>query len=78
MKVNDIVKQWLKKSGYDGLCCVGCGCGLDDLMPCCGDYSGGDYSDCVPAKKKIATKEDIDEFSEFAVGDEIFVPAEVE
>ena len=35
MKAKDIVEQWLRLNGYDGLCTVDCGCELDDLMPCC-------------------------------------------
>ena len=29
-----IVADWLREHGYDGLCGDGCGCGVDDLMPC--------------------------------------------
>ena len=34
MQVKEIVKDWLYKNGYDGLCSDHCGCKLDDLMPC--------------------------------------------
>lgn len=36
MELYDIVKNWLKENGYDGLCLPGegCGCDLEDLMPC--------------------------------------------
>ena len=38
--VVEIIKQWLREHGYDGLFCPSeweednCGCGLDDFMPC--------------------------------------------
>jgi hypothetical protein len=46
MTVKEIIAEWLKEYGYDGLCflCYSCGCGVDDLMPC---YSLS--SDCKPA-----------------------------
>jgi len=36
MKPVNIVRDWLIKHGYDGLCNsdYGCGCRLDNLMPC--------------------------------------------
>lgn len=36
--IEDIIKNWLKENGYDGLCnCeLECGCLLTDFMPC--DY----------------------------------------
>jgi len=42
MNIKQIVEAWLKANGYGGLCntdcCYdGCGCLLDDLMPC--DYA---------------------------------------
>lgn len=48
MTVKDILKNWLKKHGYDGLCCSGCGCRNDDLIPC-----GSDPSSCKPGKEFI-------------------------
>ena len=45
MTVKEIVKDYLEKNGYDGLCCEGCGCGLDDFMPC----EGCDIKNCKPA-----------------------------
>lgn len=46
MNVREIVTAHLKAGGFDGLCCDGCGCGLDSLMPC-----DGDAMKCVPAKR---------------------------
>ena len=34
MTVKGIVKDYLEKNGYDGLCSKNCGCGLGNLMPC--------------------------------------------
>jgi hypothetical protein len=53
MTVQEIVKVWLKEHGYDGLCTDGCRCGTDDLCPCCGDFQ-----ECVPAYKRIASEDD--------------------
>lgn len=49
MNVRDVVSEWLEGEGYEGLyneCgdVMGCGCILDDLMPCTGDQSS-----CEPA-----------------------------
>ena len=41
--VREIVKEWLRAHGYDGLCYYDCGCEIEDLMPCTG-YS----ADCQP------------------------------
>jgi len=74
MTVEDILKDWLKEHGFDGLCNPEerCDCGLDDFCPC------GYPQDCVSAKKKIATAGDIDEYSEYKIGDEIFVTTKEE
>ena len=36
MTLQQIVKEWLKRNGYDGLCdCnLECGCSVDEIMPC--------------------------------------------
>jgi len=46
MTIKEIVKKYLIKNGYDGLCNFddGCGCKIKDLMPC-GDPN---IQDCVP------------------------------
>ena len=46
MKIKEIVKKYLIKNGYAGLCNYneGCGCGIKDFMPC-GDPN---IQDCVP------------------------------
>ena len=46
MTVIEIVKEYLKSNGFDGLCGDECGCGLDDLVAC-----DGDFSQCSPAYK---------------------------
>jgi hypothetical protein len=50
--VREIVQEYLKKNGYDGLHShaednryAGCGCGIDDLMMDCGFQC----DDCEPA-----------------------------
>ena len=52
MNVKQIAIAHLKSIGADGLCCDGCGCGLDDLMPCGWER---DVSECVPAKRHACT-----------------------
>ncbi len=37
--VEEIVKQWLEANGYGGLYDEECGCSLDDLMPCGGEFA---------------------------------------
>lgn len=34
MNVKDILLQYLKANGYDGLSYTCCGCGVDNLVPC--------------------------------------------
>lgn len=48
MTVKEIMRDWLKAHGYDGLCNPGyCGCDLDDLMFWC----SGSVATCEPAYK---------------------------
>jgi len=48
--VKNIIKEYLIKNNYDGLCFSGeCGCRLDDLMPCetdCTACESGVFGDC--------------------------------
>ena len=71
MTIREIIVEALKRFGADGVCNpeFSCGCGLDDLSPCESDS----ILMCEPAKRKIATAEDVAEESEYEVGDEIFV-----
>ena len=43
----DMIGPYLIKHGYDGLYCDECGCTIDDLMPCCGDWA----IDCMAGYK---------------------------
>ena len=49
--VEQILSEYLKKHGYDGLCRDECGCDLDHLAPCM-DYC----LDCRPGYKVKAPK----------------------
>ena len=50
MNGKDIIIEWLKEHGFDGLCMPDeeCGCQIDDLVPC-------DSSPCLcqPGKKRM-------------------------
>jgi hypothetical protein len=48
MNVKEIAQEYLRKNGYDGLCCDDsmCGCDIDDICPC-GEFIG----ECKPAYK---------------------------
>lgn len=56
MNVKQIVEKYLKDNGYDGLFNgdAECGCLLEDLCPCGGDY--GDWN-CEPGYKLPADEE---------------------
>jgi len=63
MNVRQIVGQWLKKNGYDGLYSSSeCACIVDDLMPC-GEY----YSDCESGYRYPC---DCGEYHEYHIGPE--------
>ena len=53
MTVQEIVKDYLEKCGYDGLCRDDCGCGLDDFMPCSSFALEGVPTCCTPAYKHL-------------------------
>jgi len=67
MTVTEIVWDYLKSHGYDGLCGDECGCGLDDLMPC------DRHTDCVPGyihrNCKCGTCEGDDHFHTYKPGE---------
>ena len=47
MTVKEIIKQYLREHGYDGLYSDNeCGCEIDDLGPC-----DGTLDDCMPGYK---------------------------
>jgi hypothetical protein len=48
--VRDIVRQYLKDHGHEGLCNpdAECGCGLADLIPCCDVCTT-----CLPARRTV-------------------------
>ena len=50
-EVSDIVHDWLRLNGFDGLChgALECGCHLDDFLVCQGE--GGTFPQCRPAYK---------------------------
>lgn len=44
MTTKEIIENWLKENGYDGIYSPGeCACKIGDLMPC-----GTDASECEP------------------------------
>lgn len=62
--VKEIVADYLREIGADGLChpATECGCGVDDLQPC--NY--GNF-ECVPAKKVPVPDEYADDVDEWYV-----------
>ena len=59
MNLREIVKNWLKENGYEGLAGDNCGCELDDLMPC--EQPG---IECQPGYKNICPGADKCDHSE--------------
>ena len=58
MTVKEIVRDYLKKHGYDGLWDDDCGCGVDDLFPC-----GEGYEHCEAGYARPAPEgSGVDEF----------------
>jgi len=41
MNVNDIVKEYLERHGYEGLFCEDCSCEIAELFPCYGNKFSG-------------------------------------
>ena len=56
--VKEIVADYLKKNGYDGLCRDGCGCGLDCFMPCSDEIR----HNCRPAYAKTQKCSECDSY----------------
>jgi hypothetical protein len=56
--VKEIVADYLKKNGYDGLCRDWCGCGLDDIMPCSDEIR----HNCRPAYAKTQKCSECDSY----------------
>ncbi|MFH1614894.1 MAG: hypothetical protein ABIG61_07410 [Planctomycetota bacterium] len=63
MNVKDIIKEYLEKNGYDGLCGEGCGCRVvnDELFIMC----EGSFNDCVPGYLHKCKKADCGECEEW-------------
>lgn len=57
--VKGIIEKYLRDNGYDGLCGNECGCGLDDLAPCCDNPL-----ECIPAYKVPTPAECVETFGE--------------
>jgi len=58
MTVKEIVKKYLIENGYDGLCNKGCGCEIDDLVPCDGVY----IDDCIAGHKEKPSKDNFEDY----------------
>jgi hypothetical protein len=56
MTLSEIIKAAIREAGGDGLCNVSldCGCGVDDLAPCCAP----DLGECEIAEKLNEDTED--------------------
>jgi hypothetical protein len=67
--VKAIVGLYLREHGYDALMGHGCGCRMDDFMPC-----GAPIIDCVAAYFRPATQNDVDEDRAREVGAMMYSP----
>lgn len=57
--MKQVITEYLKSVGADGLAKEGCGCGIEDgIIPC----DNGPMM-CVPAKKHIITQADLEDDS---------------
>lgn len=55
----DVLREYIKSVGGDGLVCPGeCGCGIDDLITC-GVSIPDELDECYPAKSKLGMWEGI-------------------
>jgi hypothetical protein len=75
MTAAEILSDWLRAHGCDGLCTEDCGCGVDDMMPC-GSYPGH----CVPAKKISCDRDTCDDCGVTCYGQDDhsrYVPMEI-
>lgn len=51
-KETQLITDYIKSVGGDGLVCIGeCGCGLDGLIPC--GLESDELNECYPAKGKM-------------------------
>lgn len=67
--VKEIVVAYLKENGFDGLCGDECGCGIDELAPCC-EYNMA----CIAAHSRVLGP---DEYVDDAFpGDIVYQPAQ--
>ncbi len=58
MTIQDIIKEWLKDHGHDGLVHpeTTCGCGIDGLFPC-GEYFNVDCEAAYNRKCAVCTED---------------------
>lgn len=52
MTIKEIIMNYLKENGYDGLLGDNCACGIDDICPC--DDDG--LLECEPAYKTVCDR----------------------
>lgn len=72
MNVRKIVREYLVRHGYEGLCKVNCGCGVDDLFTCENWSIASECGNCVAAKEHIVVEGD--GYDDYEPGDVIYVP----
>ena len=63
----DMMAEYLRLNGYDGLYCDECGCALPDLMPCGGEWA----IDCVAGYRHEGCTEDCGNGCDFHIGPKI-------
>jgi hypothetical protein len=62
----EIIEKYLRDNGYAGLCAEECGCGLDDFMPCSGEWQ----LDCKPAYAVKCPKDKCENYEGCILGNE--------